>query len=168
MTLLARLPPVLLVALMLHTAVLPQLRVLGVAPDLLLLLGIATGIVAGPGRAALVGFVAGLLADSFLQTPFGLSALCYSLVGHLVGVLQAGILHAGLWVPTAIAVVASAGGVVLFGVLGAVLGEEQLLDGRLLVVGAVVAVLNGLLLPLVARPVRWALCAEAPTGIVRR
>lgn len=168
MTVLARLPPVLLVALMLHTAVLPQVRVLGVAPELLLLLGIATGIVAGPERGALVGFAAGLLADSLLQTPFGLSALTYSIVGHLAGVLQATVPHVGLWVPTSTAAVASAAGVMLFGVLGAVLGEEQLLGSRLLLVIVVVAVLNGLLLPLVARPVRWAVADEAPTGMAHR
>ncbi len=38
-----RLPPVLLVAVVLHTAVFPQLRVFGVAADVLLLVAIAAG-----------------------------------------------------------------------------------------------------------------------------
>lgn len=168
MTLAARLPPVLLVAVMLHTAVVPQFRVLGVAPDVLLLLGIAAGIAAGPDRGALVGFVAGLLADCFLQTPFGLSALCYSLVGYAVGIFQTTILHAALWIPVATAVVASALGVALFAVLGAVLGEGQLLGGRLLTIVVVGALCNGFLLLLVARPVRWATAAGVAPGLVLR
>ncbi|MEA2703532.1 MAG: rod shape-determining protein MreD [Actinomycetota bacterium] len=70
-----RLPPVLLFALILHTAVFPQLRIFDVAPDVLLLFAIAGGLAGGPDRGAVLGFVAGILADLFLQTPFGLSAL---------------------------------------------------------------------------------------------
>ncbi len=168
MTLATRLPPLLVVAVMLHTAVLPQLRVFGVAPDLLLVLGIATGIAAGPDRAAMVGFVAGLLADCFLQTPFGLSALCYGLVGYGVGIFQTTILHAALWIPALTAVVASAAGVTLFAVLGAVLGNDDLVGGRLPVIVLVVASANGLLVLLVARPVRWATVAEVSHGAVLR
>lgn len=168
MTLATRWPPLLVVALLLHTVVSPQLRVLGVAPDLLLLLGIAAGIAAGPNRGAVVGFVAGLLADCFLQTPFGLSALCYSLVGHAVGIFQTTVLHAAMWIPVATAMASSALGVVLFAVVGAVLGEDALLTGRLLTIVAVVAPLNGLLVLVVLRPVRWASAGEVSHGLVLR
>ncbi|MDQ3385428.1 MAG: rod shape-determining protein MreD [Actinomycetota bacterium] len=167
-TVLTRWPPLLVGVLMLHTAVSPQLRVLGVAPDLLLLLGIAAGIAAGPQRGAVVGFVAGLLADCFLQTPFGLSALCYSLVGYGVGIFQTTILHAALWIPVATAVASSAVGVALFAVVGAVLGEEGLLGGRLPTVVVVVALLNGLLVLAALRPVRWATAADVTSGLVLR
>lgn len=168
MTLAARLPPLFVLAVMLHTAVLPQFRVAGVAPDLLLLLGIAAGIAAGPDRGAIVGFIAGLLADCFLQTPFGLSALTYSLVGYAVGMFQTTILHAALWIPVATAVVASALGVVLFAVTGAVVGQSHLLSGRLVTVVLVVSLVNGLLLLVVARPVRWATTADLAPGLVLR
>ena len=167
-TLLTRWPPLLVGALVLHTAVSPQLRVLGVAPDLLLLLGITAGIVAGPHRGAVVGFTAGLLADCFLQTPFGLSALCYSLVGYGVGTFQTTILHEARWIPAATAVAASAVGVVLFAVVGAVLGEPGLLSRRLLGVVAVVALLNGVLVLAALRPARWASAAAASSGLVLR
>lgn len=168
MTLAARLPPLLVVAVMLHTAVLPQLRIAGVAPDLLLLLGIATGIAAGPDRGALVGFVAGLLADCFLQTPFGLSALTYSLIGYAVGSFQTTILHAAVWIPVATAVVASALGVILFAVVGAVVGQSHLLSARLVEVVLVVALANGLLVLVAARPVRWATSGGLAPGLVLR
>lgn len=168
MTLAARLPPVFVFAVMLHTAVLPQFRVAGVAPDLLLLLGIAAGIAAGPDRGAIVGFTAGLLADCFLQTPFGLSALTYSLVGYAVGMFQTTILHAALWIPVTTAIVASAIGVVLFAVTGAVVGQAHLLSNRLVTVVLVVSLVNGLLFLFVARPVRWATTADLAPGLVLR
>ena len=168
MTLATRLPPLLLAALVLHTAVLPQLRVLGVAPDLLLALGIATGIAAGSDRGAVVGFVAGLLADCFLQTPFGLSALCYSLVGYAVGSVQETILHATRWISVATAILASAAGVTLFAVLGTVLGSDELLGGRLPRVAVVVALLYGLLVVVVAPVVRWATGPDVTNRAVLR
>ena len=168
MILAVRLPPVLVAAVMIHSAVLPHLRVLGVSADLLLLLGVAAGIACGPERGALVGFIAGLLADCFLQTPFGLSALCGTVVGFGAGAFTGTILRAAPWIPAATAVAASAAGVVLFAVLGAVLGEAELLSGRLPTVAVVVGVTNGLLLPLVLPAVRWAAMAAASPGLVLR
>lgn len=156
----ARLPPVLLAAVLVHTAVLPQLRLFGVAADLLLLLGIAAGLAAGADRGAVVGFVAGLLADCFLQTPFGLSALTYSLVAYAVGAFQATVLHAGRWIPIVTTLVASAVGVVLFAAIGMVLGQEHLVSLRLVTIAAVVALLNAAASPVVVRLMRWATAAS--------
>ena len=51
----------------------------------MLLLAISAGIAAGPEWGALTGFIAGIAFDLVLQTPFGLSALSYCIVGYLVG-----------------------------------------------------------------------------------
>ena len=59
-----------------------------------------------------------------LQTPFGLSALTYAIVAYLVGSLQDSVLRAAWWIPVATATVASIVGVILYGVLGTVLGED--------------------------------------------
>lgn len=168
MTTATRLPPVLLGAVVLHTAVFPQLRIFGVAADVLLLLAIAAGLTSGADRGAALGFGAGLLADSFLQTPFGLSALAYSLVAYAVGAFGSTILHTGRWIPMLTAFVASAGGVVLFAVLGLVLGQEHLVSLRLAAVAAMVGVLNALLSPLALRITRWALATNPVSGPVLR
>lgn len=164
MTPAVRVPPLLLLAVVLHTAVFPQLRVFDVAADVMLLLAIASGIAGGPERGATMGFLAGLLADSFLQTPFGLSALTYSLVGWGVGSFQTRILHATWWIPMLTAAVATAAGIVLFAVLGFVVGESHLLSLRLFTIAAVAALWAGLLSPLVVRVQRWALLID-PTRI---
>ena len=152
-----RLPPVILLAVVLHTAVLPQFRVFGVAADVLLLLGVTAGIVGGPERGAVIGFFAGLCADLFVQTPFGLSALAYSLTGYAVGNMQSTILRAAWWIPLATTIVGCAFGVLLFAAAGAVVGESQLVNGHLPTVMAAVALLDAALSLVVVRLVRWAL-----------
>lgn len=151
-----RLPPFLLAAVVLHTAVLPQLRPLEVGADGLLLVAICAGLAGGARTGAWVGFGAGLLADCFLVTPFGLSALADGLVGWVVGSLAGRLLRPGWWVLPATVLGASAGGVVLFAVLGALLGADGLVSGRLLGVAAGVGVLNALSGPAALAATRWA------------
>ncbi|HUF32966.1 MAG TPA: rod shape-determining protein MreD [Acidimicrobiales bacterium] len=168
MTMATRLPPVLLVAVLLHTALAPQLRVFGVAADLMLLIAVAAGVAAGADRGAIVGFGAGLLADCFLQTPFGLSALAYCLVGWGVGSFQSTILHAAWWIPVVTVAAASAAGVALYAGIGAVVGQGHLVSGRLVGIIAVVAVLNAVLSPVAVRVMRWATLSRSAPGLVLR
>ncbi len=156
----ARIPPLIVVALVLHTAVLPHFRLFDTGADVLLLLGAATALVAGPERGALMSFACGLLADCFLQTPFGLSALAYCLVGWGVGVFQARILHATWWIPMLTAAVAAASGTLLYAALGAVVGQSQLVSMRLLTIVPCVALLDALLTPLAVRAMRWVFAVE--------
>lgn len=159
-----RWPPVLLTAVVLQTAVLPELRVLGVAVDVLLLLAVAAGIAGGPDRGAVVGFVAGALADLFVQTPFGLSALAYCLTGYAVGALHGSVLPASWSAPVLSAGLGCAAGVVVFAALGSVVGQAGLLGLHLVRVALVVG-LAGAVLSLVAlRVVRW---ASAPAVALR-
>jgi rod shape-determining protein MreD len=149
------------VLVMLHTAVFPQLRVFGVAADVLLLIAVTSGISAGPEAGAVMGFTAGLLADCFLQTPFGLSALAYCLVGWGVGSFQSRIMHATWWIPVLTAALASALGVLLFVVLGLVVGQNQLWSWRVAPIIGVTSLWAGVLSPVAMRAVRWALMVDS-------
>ncbi len=160
MTPAVRVPPLLLVVWILHTAVFPQLRVFDVSADVLLLAAIASGVVAGPERGATMGFVAGLLADLLLQTPFGLSALTYCLIGWAVGSMQTRVLHATWWIPVLTAAAATAGGTLLFAALGAVVGQDQLVSMRLVPITGVTALWSAVLSPLFVRVFRWALVSD--------
>jgi rod shape-determining protein MreD len=161
-----RLPPFLLAAVVLHTAVLPQLRPFHVGADGLLLVAVCAGLAGGARAGAWVGFGTGLLADCFLVTPFGLSALAYGLVGWVVGSLAGRLLRPGLWVLPATVFGASAGGVVLFAVLGAALGEGGLVSGRLLGVALLVGILNAALGPAALAATRWAVGSGRPEAPV--
>ena len=165
---LVRLPPMLLLAVVLHTAVLPQLRVLGVTANFLLLLAVAAGVSGGPERGAAVAFGCGLLADCFLQTPFGLSGLVFALVGYGVGTFQTGVLHAAWWITPVTAAVASAIGIIGYVGLGVVVGQDQLLSMRALEVAGVVAVLHAVLAPPAVRAMRWAIAGDGVPGLLLR
>jgi len=165
---LVRLPPTLLLAVVLHTAVFPQLRILGVTANGLLLLAVAAGITGGPERGAAVAFGCGLLADCFLQTPFGLSGLVFALVAYGVGTFQTGVLHAAWWIPPLTAAVASAAGTVGYVGLGVVVGQDQLLSMWALQVAGVVAVLHAVLAPLAVRAMRWAIAGDGVPGLLLR
>src|SRR3954467_11929411 len=94
-----KVPFLLFVVLLIHTSMLAGIHVHRVRPDAMLLVAVLAGLVAGPEKGAVTGFVAGLLADLTLPTPFGLSALVLSLVGFGVGMLQTGILRTSWWIP---------------------------------------------------------------------
>lgn len=146
---------VLLGALVLQASVVAEIDVFGAHGEVLLLVPIVAGLTTGPERGAIAGFTAGLAVDLLVQTPFGLTALTYCLVGYGVGALQSGVLRASFWLPMASAVAGSAAGIVLFALMATVVGEEGLLDGHLVrVVGAVVIWNVVLALPAL-RLARW-------------
>ena len=152
-----RLPLALLLVLVVQSSALRDLRVRDVHPDGLLLFAVAAGIAAGAELGALVGFLTGLVADLFLQTPMGLSALAFALVAFTVGTLQSGLIRAAWWITPLTALLGSALGVVLFAVIGAVLGQGQLVSDELPTIVAVVAVANAVLSLPAVRLADWAL-----------
>jgi rod shape-determining protein MreD len=151
-----RVPLVLLTCLVVHTTVLAEVRVLGVMPDLMLLVAVVAGITGGPVRGAAIGFASGLAVDLFVRSPMGLSALVFTLVGYAMGVVDAGVLRPSWHLRSLAAVMGSAGGVLLYAVVGAMLGEP-LVNLRLLTVVAVVALANAVLAHVVTRLVAWSL-----------
>jgi rod shape-determining protein MreD len=145
----------LVLALLVQTTFGDDLRVTGVAPDLMVLLTICAGLTGGAESGAWVGFWAGLLADLALTvTPLGLSALTYCLIGAAVGALRTGLLPESWVVIPATAVVGTAAAMVLWVGLGDVLGQSQLLDsGRSFLIR--VALVEAGWAALLALPVNW-------------
>lgn len=127
-----------------------------VRADLMLLLAICFGLQAGPDRGAMLGFATGLVTDLFLQTPLGLSALTFTVVAFVVGSMQTSVLRNAFWIVPVTAVVASCGGVGLYAVLGAMVGQTHFIEPSLGWTVLGVGALNGLFSILVAPVVRWA------------
>jgi rod shape-determining protein MreD len=160
-----KLPLLVLVALVVHAQLLPDLRVEGVQPDLMLLLAVAGGIAAGPSAGAVLGFSVGLLTDLlFLDTPLGLSAMVFCLVGYAVGQLQAGVLRSSWWLPVITALAACAAGEALFALVGALFGQDELVTGRLPLVAGVVGLLDAALAVVVVPLTRRAFRGPARPG----
>lgn len=129
----------------------------GARPDVMVLVAVAAGFVAGPERGAIVGFAAGLSIDLMLATPLGLSALVYTLVGYLVGRTTANVVRASWWISPIVVGVGSAVGMVLYALLGKIVGQPTLEGPALGTIVGVVAVLNAILSPLAVRALRWAM-----------
>jgi rod shape-determining protein MreD len=156
----AKVPLVLLLFLIVELTVLDRLRVFGAGPDIMLLLAVVAGIVGGPRVGALFGFAAGIILDLFLETPMGLSALVFCLVGYAVGSIQGGVLRAAWWIPVVTTLVASVAGVLSYALVATVVGQPHLVTTHLLVVAAVVGIFNALVAPFALRLVRWSIAGS--------
>jgi rod shape-determining protein MreD len=157
-----RLPVALLVTLLLHTTLLPEVRIFGVMPDVMLLVAVAAGLEAGPGYGALMGFLAGMLADLLLPTPLGLSALVFTLVGYVVGVTKGGLLRSSWWFPVLVAFVASSAGEGLFALTATMIGETHMLNTHLSTVMLVVGITNAILAVPMLKLMHWSLAGRPP------
>jgi rod shape-determining protein MreD len=112
------------VIVIVQVTVFPHLRLFGVVPDLGLLVAIAVGYQEGPEAGALVGFVAGLGYDLFLETPLGLSALAYALVGYGVGIIESSLLRSPRWLPSLLGFVGGLVGGLLIITIGVLVGID--------------------------------------------
>lgn len=157
----ARITLVLFSAAVLQRGLFSQLRVADVAVDVFLLLAIAAGMMLGAERGAIFGFFAGLALDLLVQTPLGLSALVYCLVGYGTGRLQGTVLRANRLWPLVLVAASSAAAIALYAVVAEVLGQANAISSRLPVTMLVVAVANAVLYPLARRVVRWAWPADS-------
>ncbi len=152
---------VIFVVLMVQQTLMVPLRIHGVHPDLLWLLPITAALLDGPETGAVVGFWSGLAFDLVLPTPFGLSALVGCLLGFATGSLTAAVDPRAAWLKPVAAVAGSIAADMLFAVLGAILGQQQMVQVDFLALAVVVGV-SGLVFVLpVNRLMRWALAGES-------
>ncbi len=161
---LARMTLVLFVVLAVQNTLLDSVRVAGAHPDAMLLLPVAAGYMAGPDRGAAFGFAAGLLADLFLPTTFGLSALVGCLLGYGTGLATRGLVRSSWWLPLVASAGATAVGLSAYAILGAVLGEPGALTADLVPALAVATPAAVVLATPVVRMVAWAMPPAAPPG----
>lgn len=142
-----------------------DIRIGGVHPDIMVLLPIVAGIVGGPARGASMGFGVGLVADLFLPTPFGLSALVGCLVGFGIGTATLALDRTAGWLPPVAALGGSAVYEVIYALLGSVLGQPQMVHVDVLRIVVVVSLVNALLALPALRLVAWALTEASTEGV---
>ena len=155
-----RLALVIFLVLMVQQTVMLALRVGGAHPDLLWLLPITAALIDGPETGAIVGFWSGLAFDLVLPTPFGLSALVGCLLGFATGTLTAAVDPRAAWLKPVASLTGSVAADMLFAVLGAILGQQQMVQVDFLSIFLVVAVSSVVLVLPVSRLMRWALAGE--------
>ena len=99
-----RLGIVFVVALVIQLTVFVDVRIFGVAPELLALVAVVKKLWAPTSGHA---FVAGLLWDVYLPTPLGVSAVVFAVVAFVVATLNEGLFHdlgpsLSVWSPSAV------------------------------------------------------------------
>jgi rod shape-determining protein MreD len=78
---------ILLANIILQSALLPFLQIVGIQPDTLLILVTCFALLAGSNTGMLVGLFGGLLQDILYGNSIGMSALQYMVIGYLIGLL---------------------------------------------------------------------------------
>jgi rod shape-determining protein MreD len=151
---------VIFVVLMVQQTVMVALRIGGVHPDLLWLLPITAALADGPETGGIVGFWAGLAFDLVLPTPFGLSALVGCLLGYAVGSLTSAVDPRTTWLKPVAALTGSVAADMLFAVLGAILGQSQMVQIDFVALFLMISVSSVVFVLPVSRLMRWALAGE--------
>lgn len=148
---------VLLVAVVLQLTIFVDVRVFGVAPELMAAVAVLSGFLAGPERGATVAFITGLLWDVWLPTPLGLAAISFALVAFGVGSLESGLFHDSRIQVAAIGGIGTFATVIAYALLGEVVGQRGLVDLELGRVALIAGFVGAVLAPPLMRPLRWAL-----------
>ncbi|MGH9030769.1 MAG: rod shape-determining protein MreD [Acidimicrobiia bacterium] len=161
-----RLTLLVVTTVVLQSTLFPDLRLFGVAPDLGLVATIAVAYRVGPERGALYGFANGLAIDLFLQTPFGLSALSFAVVGYCIGILQGGMSREVRFAAPLFGGIAGLVGGFLFVSVAALAGEDQVIAVRTIHVLLLAAVYDAVLAFALFPAARWA-TRGAETPVVR-
>jgi rod shape-determining protein MreD len=152
---------VIFLVLLVQSTVMLSIRIHGVHPDLVWLLPITAALIDGPETGAVVGFWSGLAFDLILPTPLGLSALVGCLLGYSVGSATVAVDKRAVWLKPVAALIGSVAAEMLFATLGAVLGQQQMVEVDFLTIFLVVAVSSVLLVLPVNRLMRWALVHQS-------
>jgi rod shape-determining protein MreD len=159
---LGRLVAVMAGAAVLQFAVLSQLRVVGVVPDVLVLLAVLGGLVGGRHTGASTGFAAGITADLLLPgLPFGLSTLVFTVVGYLAGWYATASVDHSTRADVLVAGIGTVFAVVAFVIAARLLSDAVPLAGRLPVTLVVMALWSMLLAVPVRAALRWVWFADA-------
>ena len=152
-----RLAVVLGVALLLQLTVFVEVRVAGVAPELLALMAVLAGLLVGARRGSVIAFWAGLLWDVYLSTPLGLAAASFAMVAYALGSVTEDLYHDTRIQTAVLAFVGTAASVTVYALLGEVVGQRGLVDDSLVRIVLVSSALNALLSLVAAPAMRWAL-----------
>jgi rod shape-determining protein MreD len=149
MTRAVRLAVLIVVIVIVQVAVFPHLRLFGVVPDLGLLVALAVGYQEGPELGAIVGFAAGFGYDLFLETPLGLQAMSYAIVGYGIGVAESGLFRSPRWLPSFLGAAGGlAGGLILIA-LGVLAGVDAVKGTHGVITVSYAALYDAILAPFV-------------------
>lgn len=113
---------VILLAAILQASLAPHLKILGVVPNLFLLVVVTLALVEGPVAGCVAGFAAGLTLDLLGTGPLGAWPLVLTVVGYLAGMLQSNLFAEGWLLPVTAVFVAGVTAELSYALLLSILG----------------------------------------------
>lgn len=130
-----------------QVALMPQLRLFGVVPDLGLLFALAIAWYEGSETGAVFGFIVGSAYDLFLPTPLGVTGLAYALCAWTLGLTQGMVMRRSRILTVAIGFLGGLMSGTIFVVTSILAGADQLQDVAVVGVVLRVALYDALLAP---------------------
>jgi rod shape-determining protein MreD len=153
--------------LVIETSVLGEATLGGTKPQLLLLMTVALAMGEGPALGAGFGFTAGLATDLLTGLPAGLTSITYTVVGYAVGAIRAQVQTPTAWLPVAMEFTATFAGVLLYGGIALLLGQEAVGGLALVLHGVFSACYSALLTPFLYPLVRGLGARLRPASAIR-
>jgi rod shape-determining protein MreD len=151
-----KLPLVIFAALLVQLSVVNRIELWGVSGDVLVVVAIAGGFVAGPERGAAIGFATGLAIDLLLSTPLGLTALVFTVVGYVAGMVSVNLIRSSRLTLFALVALSAPTAVGAWVVIGALFGQTYLLEAPVATIALVVTIVALIATPVVTPALRWA------------
>jgi rod shape-determining protein MreD len=151
-----RLVLVMVIGVLLQVAVFSRLHIDGAGPDIALVIALALAYRDGPTTGAIAGFAAGFGVDLFLRTPFGLSALAFTLTGYVIGLVQGSLVRVTWWSAPFLSLIGSLLANLLFVVVGTLAGDSGLWNSQTVAVVLIAAMYDTALAFVLFPLVGWA------------
>jgi len=145
----------LLIVALLQATFLPQLKILGVKPELMLLSVLSWSLLRGAEEGLVWAFLGGLMLDLFSGGPLGASTLALLAVSFISGLIEPAVAHTSFLLPLVVAL----GGTLLY--QGLFLSVVQLTRGTVLWGNSLFQVtlpslaVNTLFMPVVFQALAW-------------
>lgn len=146
--------PLLLLATIAQTALVPYLSIWGIFADVPLLLVVSWSLLEGRREGLVWGFIAGAAIDILSGAPFGAATLSLALVGFVTGLGEATVVRAHIALPLLATFLATLVYDLLFLAIVRILGQPVAWLDSLFRTVLPSAVLNAALTPLVFLPLR--------------
>jgi rod shape-determining protein MreD len=160
----------LIVAFALQTTVLTRTTLLGVIPQVLLVVIVSLAFTDGERVGVVAGFFGGLLIDLRLEDPsalMGLTALIYTIVGYGVGRVRSFTTSESVWMPVFVVALASAIAEISYAGLSIILGQQWVSLAFTAKAAGLVVLYNTLLTPFVFPIVRRVADRYRPERVYR-
>jgi rod shape-determining protein MreD len=147
--------PLLLIAAILQSTIMPHLAVRGVFADLPVLLVVSWSLIRGAGEGVVWGFVAGLAVDLLSGGPFGAATLSLTAIGLISGSGKSTALRANVLLPSVVMFLVTIIYSLVFLLVVGITGNRVIWLDSLLQIVLPSAVLNAALTPIVFGIMRW-------------